>query len=217
MSLRADTLCVTPLKICGFGMDQYTPVHFESFNGVDEIISRYKKRCPQEEERTTKEGPSGFHTCNELLQSVERLDEEGNDVSVTDLTGLEEELTAAIKHTRARKTELMMERLSTLREQEKKLNEENEHLKQQVAAANGRNDVDDAGGDGIQKHQMKQQDDRGSAHEHGEAASTLQTWNNAPISGENTRNCNRKHVEEINQTTMKQTTQSSAKIVEPIQ
>ncbi|KAI3509340.1 hypothetical protein L1887_24550 [Cichorium endivia] len=29
------------------------------------------------------------------------------------------------------------------------------------------------------KHQMKQQDDRGSAHAHGEAASTLQTWNNA--------------------------------------
>ncbi|KAI3752737.1 hypothetical protein L2E82_24773 [Cichorium intybus] len=59
------------------------------------------------------------------------LDEEGNDVSVTDLTALEEELTAALIHTRSRKTEMMMERLSALREQEKKLNEENEQLKQQ--------------------------------------------------------------------------------------
>ncbi|KAI3497615.1 hypothetical protein L1887_33042 [Cichorium endivia] len=89
-----------------------------------------------------------FRTCNELLQSVRRLDEQPNELSVTEMTELEEELNDALMHTRARKTQLMMERISTFQEQERKLTKEKEELKQQVASAKQEHDVDDGGGGG---------------------------------------------------------------------
>ncbi|KAI3767532.1 hypothetical protein L2E82_17722 [Cichorium intybus] len=73
-----------------------------------------------------------FQTCKELLQSVRRINEEGNEVSVTDMIKLEEELRAALMHTRSRKTQLMMERISTFHEQERRLTQEKEELKQEL-------------------------------------------------------------------------------------
>nr|KAJ0213383.1 hypothetical protein LSAT_V11C400162970 [Lactuca sativa] len=66
------------------------------------MVSRYHKSRPQAEERPTQDTA---------------IDEEGKDVSVNDMTELEKELNAALMHTRSRKTQLMMERVSSLREQ----------------------------------------------------------------------------------------------------
>nr|KAJ0214442.1 hypothetical protein LSAT_V11C400157730 [Lactuca sativa] len=83
---------------------------------VELILSRYQKSIleteEEEEERSTQEKASQdymegtnypctrFRTCKELLESVRRVDEEGNKVSVSDMTELEEELSAALMHTR---------------------------------------------------------------------------------------------------------------------
>ncbi|KAI3497786.1 hypothetical protein L1887_33326 [Cichorium endivia] len=75
-----------------------------------------------------------FRTCKELLHSARRVDEEPNEVSMTDMTDLEEELNVALMHTRSRKTQLMMDRISTFHEQERKLTEENKELKQKLAS-----------------------------------------------------------------------------------
>ncbi|KAI3753466.1 hypothetical protein L2E82_25519 [Cichorium intybus] len=45
------------------------------------------------------------------------IDEEGNEMSVSDMTKLEEELNDALMHARSRKTQLLMEHISTSREQ----------------------------------------------------------------------------------------------------
>ncbi|KAJ9563962.1 hypothetical protein OSB04_009122 [Centaurea solstitialis] len=110
-----------------------------STDSVDHILSRYQKSCRrQAEERAAQEGGSKdtrFQTCEELLQSVKRLVEEPSDSSVADMTRLEEEIGVAIMHTRSRKTQLMMEYISKLREKERKLMEETEEMKQQVILA----------------------------------------------------------------------------------
>ncbi|CAI9278174.1 unnamed protein product [Lactuca saligna] len=87
-----------------------------STTSVELILSRYQKSIlGTEEERSTQERASQdymegtnhtctrFRTCKELLESVRRVDEEGNKVSVSDMTELEEELNAALMHTRSRK------------------------------------------------------------------------------------------------------------------
>ncbi|KAL7605367.1 hypothetical protein Lser_V15G14990 [Lactuca serriola] len=112
-----------------------------STESVDAMVSRYHKSCPQPEERPTQDTgiSTRFKTCNELLQSVKRVDEEGKDVSMSDMTELEKELNAALMHTRSRKTQLMMERVSSLREQEKILSDENKELNRQLQVASAVN------------------------------------------------------------------------------
>ncbi|CAH1417318.1 unnamed protein product [Lactuca virosa] len=128
-------------------------------NSVEVMVSRYHKSCLEAEERSTQEGASQdnmeitntctrFQTCNELLKSVRRVDEEGDKVSVSEMTELEEELSAALMHTRSRKTQVMMERISSFHEQERKLSEEKKELKQQLQVANQTDDVEDGGGGG---------------------------------------------------------------------
>ncbi|XP_042756786.1 MADS-box protein FLOWERING LOCUS C isoform X2 [Lactuca sativa] len=122
----------------------------------------YNSNRYQAEERTTQEGAfedmafnksTRFRTCKELLKSVRRVDEQPNEVSVSDMTKLEEELHAALLHTRSKKTQLMVERMSTFHEQVRKLTEEKEELKQQLQVAsakkNQKDDVDDDGGEGL--------------------------------------------------------------------
>ncbi|KAI3497787.1 hypothetical protein L1887_33327 [Cichorium endivia] len=109
---------------------------------------RYQKSCLQAEDSTTQEGAckdmassavnslcTRIRTCKELLKSVKRVDEEPNEVSVTDMIELGEELHAALMHTRSRKTQLMMDRISTFHEQERKLIENKEKLKQKYLAS----------------------------------------------------------------------------------
>ncbi|CAI9278507.1 unnamed protein product [Lactuca saligna] len=82
-----------------------------------------------------------FRTCKQLLQMVDRLVEENNnddnhkELSVVEMTNLEEELNAALMQTRSRKTQLMMEHVSTLQQQEKDLINEKEEIVQQNASA----------------------------------------------------------------------------------
>ncbi|KAI7725819.1 hypothetical protein M8C21_031776 [Ambrosia artemisiifolia] len=125
-------------------------------NSVDRIISRYKKSCLKAGEMTTEaskdlelllECNRSFRTCKDLLHTVDRLTEENNaeELSVNDMTELEQEIDAALMQTRLRKTQLMMGYISNLKEKENKLSEEKEELKKQVATAEG-NDVDDGGG-----------------------------------------------------------------------
>ncbi|KAJ9563963.1 hypothetical protein OSB04_009123 [Centaurea solstitialis] len=117
------------------------------------MLSRYERSCLQAEERAAEEGDSkdtnvssSFHTCEELLQSVKRLVEEPSAFSVTEMTQLEEELGAALMHTRSRKTQLMMEYVSTLHEKERKLTKETEEMMQQVLLAK---QINNDGGGGV--------------------------------------------------------------------
>lgn len=115
-------------------------------DSMEPMLSRYQNNCLHTEEQTTQGSEASkdtgidkkgtkFRTCKELLQSVRRLDEEPSKFSMSDMAELEVELTAALMHTRSRKTQLMLESMSNLHEQKRKLTEENEQLKQQVASA----------------------------------------------------------------------------------
>ncbi|CAI9278509.1 unnamed protein product [Lactuca saligna] len=98
-------------------------------NSVEHIFARYEA-----ENRSTKgdnqdsELPlkcNKFSTYKELLQMVDSLVEENNnnnnkeeeELSVVEMTRLEEELDAALMQTRSRKTQLMMEYASILKQQ----------------------------------------------------------------------------------------------------
>ncbi|KAI3723508.1 hypothetical protein L2E82_35134 [Cichorium intybus] len=89
-------------------------------DSMEPMISRYQNNCLHTEQQTTQEaasndpGSTKFRTCKELLQSVRRLDEEPSKFSVSDMAELEAELTAALMHTRSRKTQLMFESMSNL-------------------------------------------------------------------------------------------------------
>ncbi|GJU63716.1 hypothetical protein Tco_1245551 [Tanacetum coccineum] len=90
------------------------------------ILSRYQRSCLEAEERITQEGsskdittkfslPHGidnlctrFPTCKELLQSVERVIEKPNELPLTDMIELEEELNAALLHTRSREVNVTL-------------------------------------------------------------------------------------------------------------
>ncbi|GJT68592.1 hypothetical protein Tco_1020072, partial [Tanacetum coccineum] len=80
------------------------------------ILLRYQRSCLQAEDRTTQEGSSKdmglhnqytrFRTCKELLQAVESMNMEispPNELPLTDMLELEEELNAALMHARSRK------------------------------------------------------------------------------------------------------------------
>ncbi|KAL3751923.1 hypothetical protein ACJRO7_012708 [Eucalyptus globulus] len=81
-------------------------------------------------------GGSSQQSPSQLLQLVQRYVEGSDDdnVSVTDLVQLEEQLNAAIMQTRNRKTQLMVESVMTLQDQERLLREENELLERKIAS-----------------------------------------------------------------------------------
>ncbi|KAK1438270.1 hypothetical protein QVD17_04076 [Tagetes erecta] len=92
-------------------------------NSVERILSRYHERCVEGGEINTTNRASddickSFRTCKELLQTVDRLDEENSaeELPVNELIQLEQELDDALAQTRLRKTQLMMEYISTLKE-----------------------------------------------------------------------------------------------------
>ncbi|KAI3713772.1 hypothetical protein L1987_72358 [Smallanthus sonchifolius] len=78
-------------------------------SSVERIISRYEQRCLDAGEITTNGAGDDlckrFATCKELLQTVDRVAEENNheELSVNDMTQLEQELDAALVQTRLRK------------------------------------------------------------------------------------------------------------------
>ncbi|XP_074277024.1 agamous-like MADS-box protein AGL27, partial [Silene latifolia] len=72
-------------------------------------------------------------TCRELVNTVERHLEAPDleHLSVDDFIQLEEQLTTALLQTRARKTQLMLETVATLQEQDQKLKLENDQLNEE--------------------------------------------------------------------------------------
>ncbi|XP_056165440.1 agamous-like MADS-box protein AGL31 [Syzygium oleosum] len=110
-------------------------------NSLAEILERYRNHSEEAEgSKDANEGcPSGESSLlspSQLLQLVQRYVEGPDDdnVSVTDLVHLEEQLDAAIVQTRHRKTQLMTESVITLQDQERLLREENELLEREIAS-----------------------------------------------------------------------------------
>nr|XP_043625303.1 agamous-like MADS-box protein AGL27 isoform X4 [Erigeron canadensis] len=128
-----------------------------SSNSVEHIISRYQKSYIEAEERTTISADKDlefllpckkFQTSKELLQTVDRLVEENNseELSVANMMQLELELDDALVQTRLRKTQLMMEYISTLQEEQRKLIEGKEEMEKQVASEKQQQHENDGGG-----------------------------------------------------------------------
>ncbi|KAI9398331.1 hypothetical protein POPTR_003G169700v4 [Populus trichocarpa] len=79
----------------------------------------------------------------ELLQTVQRQVGNSNfeELTLSDLEQTEMQLDAALRRTRARKTELMLETINALNDKEKTLREENQRLQTQVVAMNNDNET----------------------------------------------------------------------------
>ncbi|OIS96003.1 agamous-like mads-box protein agl27 [Nicotiana attenuata] len=86
---------------------------------------------------------SSFMTVGELLQTVESQLEEPavDDLSVTDLVHLENQLQTALMQARSSKTHLMIESIKSHREKEKLLSEENKHLEKQIATTKNKREL----------------------------------------------------------------------------
>ncbi|XP_042020476.1 agamous-like MADS-box protein AGL27 [Salvia splendens] len=121
------------------------PYHFCSTNSLTEIVQRYHNRAETEAGCSSQVGESQaqyskysrFLNCQELLQIVEReLDKPCvDDLSVTDFVHLEEQFETALLQTRATKTNLLLESLSSLQGKEKLLEEENKMLQEKICAS----------------------------------------------------------------------------------
>ncbi|XP_042024150.1 agamous-like MADS-box protein AGL27 [Salvia splendens] len=121
------------------------PYHFCSTNSLTEIVQRYNNRAETEAGPSNQVGESQaqyskysrFLKCQELLQIVEReLDKPCvDDLSVTDFVHLEKQFETALLQTRATKTNLLLESLSSLHGKEKLLEEENKMLQEKISVS----------------------------------------------------------------------------------
>nr|AZZ09245.1 FLOWERING LOCUS C 1 [Primula vulgaris] len=111
------------------------------FFSSDKILERYESRCKADgispagtSEQVNRFG--NFETSSELLQVIERELKETHldQLSVMDLVQLENELDAARDQIKSRKTQLVLQPITTLTEEEIKLSEENRLLAAEVAA-----------------------------------------------------------------------------------
>nr|XP_009795053.1 PREDICTED: agamous-like MADS-box protein AGL27 isoform X2 [Nicotiana sylvestris]XP_016435773.1 PREDICTED: agamous-like MADS-box protein AGL27 isoform X2 [Nicotiana tabacum] len=108
---------------------------FSSTNSLTEIVQQYHSHVEAEKESSTEvldtehSKYSSFMTVGELLQTVERQLEEPavDDLSVTDLVHLEDQLQTALMQARSSK--------------EKLLSEENKHLENQIATTKNEREV----------------------------------------------------------------------------
>lgn len=117
--------------------------HYCSSNSLAEILRRYHS-CAEAEPSAfagvceTKEHSSNYASflpSGELLQIVERDLREPcvDNLSITDLVHLEEQLQAALIRARSTKTHLMLQSITSLHEKEKKLIEDNGLLEEKIA------------------------------------------------------------------------------------
>ncbi|OWM89776.1 MADS-box protein FLOWERING LOCUS C-like isoform X1 [Punica granatum] len=113
---------------------------FCSGNSLTSILERYQNYSEEEELKAADaqgcSSENGGRSHTELLQLVQRLIEEpdAETFSLEDLMELEKDFSAALARTRSRKTQLMMEAMISLQEQERLLREEKELLEREVAA-----------------------------------------------------------------------------------
>ncbi|KAI3522139.1 hypothetical protein L1887_11619 [Cichorium endivia] len=120
-------------------------------NSMKHLLARYEAEGRADgDEIALQELPlqcTKSRTYKELIQMVDRLDEENNseELSMADMTQIEEELDATLMQTRSIKTQLQMEYISTLQQKGKKLIQEKEEIVRQIASAK---DMYAAGDDG---------------------------------------------------------------------
>ncbi|XP_010044832.3 MADS-box protein FLOWERING LOCUS C [Eucalyptus grandis] len=134
-------LCDVEVSLLVFSSRGKPYVFCSGNNSLAEILERYRNHSEEAEgsKEANKGCPSGEssqQSPSQLLQLVQRYVEGSDDdnVSVTDLVQLEEQLNAAIMQTRNRKTQLMVESVMTLQDQERLLREENELLEREIAS-----------------------------------------------------------------------------------
>ncbi|XP_050205462.1 MADS-box protein FLOWERING LOCUS C-like [Mercurialis annua] len=112
--------------------------HFSSTNSsLPEILNKYKTRFEGEFTHLYQEEDASRKSYVELLRIVETCVEGPNNDeqhSLSDLINLENQLDAALRDTRYKKTQLMVESISALHQKETKLKEENEVLEKEVKA-----------------------------------------------------------------------------------
>ncbi|KAI3508143.1 hypothetical protein L1887_23145 [Cichorium endivia] len=129
------------------------------FHIVKHLLARYETEGDAMK-RDGNDSCTKFRTCKQLLETVDRLVEQNNieELSVTDMTQLEEELNAALMQTRSLKTQLKMEYISTLQQQDKNLIKENEEIVQQIASVKHMYAGGDDGGGGLNDITLNQTD-----------------------------------------------------------
>ncbi|KAJ4710807.1 Transcription factor, MADS-box [Melia azedarach] len=117
---------------------------FCSSDCLASILEQYQSRVEEEAVAfgalNAEDSPSRYsslYSHADLQKIVQRQLEGPNfeQLTVTDLVQLENELAATLTLIRARKTQLMLESIMTLREKEKMLKEENSLLQREIAAA----------------------------------------------------------------------------------
>ncbi|KAJ8547726.1 hypothetical protein K7X08_011312 [Anisodus acutangulus] len=113
---------------------------FSSTNSLTGIIHRYHHHMKAEDKvsaevNDTEESKyASFMPMEELLQTVEKKFEEPdvNDLSITDLVHLENQVETALTQTRFRKTHLLIESIKSLHDKEKQLIKENKVLEDEI-------------------------------------------------------------------------------------
>ncbi|KAL9267904.1 Agamous-like MADS-box protein AGL70-like protein, partial [Drosera capensis] len=118
---------------------------FCSHNSISEVLDHYNRYIVAEGgvsddlKMNCELACSSIQKSTELAQMVHRCLESPNseELSVDDLLQLEEQLNAALLHTRSTKTQLLMNSKMNLKEQEKMLLDENEDLARKVAELQG--------------------------------------------------------------------------------
>ncbi|XP_059286872.1 agamous-like MADS-box protein AGL31 isoform X1 [Lycium ferocissimum] len=135
-----STLCDVDVAVVIFS-NSGKLYQFSSANSLTGILQRYESHVEAEKEISAEiqvaenSKYSRFMTMGELLQTTGRQLEEASadDLTVTDLSHLENELQSALTQTRSRKTHLMLESVKGLHEKEKLLREENKLLEDNIA------------------------------------------------------------------------------------
>ncbi|XVE74751.1 hypothetical protein DITRI_Ditri12bG0042900 [Diplodiscus trichospermus] len=108
---------------------------FSSAESLARLLERYRSHYEKESE-ASKDVNETLLSQTELLHIVQSQLEEPTieQLSLKDLLKLEKQLNTALSETKARKTQLMMESIMTLKEKEKLLKAENELLEREIAA-----------------------------------------------------------------------------------
>ncbi|CAN6992227.1 hypothetical protein Bca4012_047639 [Brassica carinata] len=113
--------------------------NFSAGDDLVKVIDRYGEQHADDDRKALdlqSEAPK-YGSHHELLELVEsKLVESNSDVSVDSLVQLENHLETALSVTRARKTELLLKLVDSLKEKEKLLKEENQGLASQMEKNN---------------------------------------------------------------------------------
>lgn len=117
---------------------------FSSTNSLTGIVHRYNNHMKAEDKvsaevaGTEESKYSIFMAMKELLQTVQKQLEEPDvdDLSITDLVHLENQVETALTQTRFRKTHLLIESIKNLHDKEKLLRGENKVLEDEIAMKN---------------------------------------------------------------------------------